>query len=105
MDFAVIRGGMGTISDCVAARLPMLYVNDPKPEIQFNQQRLEQLGIGLPLERISKQSSDLLTNPGVIRQMVGNMAGLDLNGEIEAARILANLWRSKAKPVAEKSIR
>ena len=105
MDFAIVRGGLGTISDCVASRLPMLFVNDPKPEIQFNQQRLEQLGIGLALDRVSDGSIDFSSTIEVFLHMSENMAALDLNGEVEGSRVLTNLWRRKSSRVPEKSFR
>ena len=102
MDLAIVRGGLGTISDCVASRLPMLFVNDPKPEIQFNQQRVQQLGIGLALDRVSDGSLDFSRNTELFRRMSENMAGLDLNGEVEGSRVLANLWRRKSSRVPDK---
>src|SRR5688572_15472525 len=42
MDFAIIRGGLGSISDCIAARVPMLYMDDSNPELRFNQSRLDE---------------------------------------------------------------
>ncbi|MBA7527728.1 hypothetical protein ES705_19906 [subsurface metagenome] len=48
VDLAIIRAGLGTISDCIATKVPMLYVEEQNPEIKFNQQRLSQFGIGAP---------------------------------------------------------
>jgi len=92
VDLAVIRGGLGTISDCIAARVPMLYVEDPDPEIRFNQARLDQLGIGLSLDRCLSKDSETFTSPLGYRDMVSKMAGFDLKGHVEAADILARLW-------------
>ena len=91
-DLAIIRGGLGTISDCIAAKVPMLYVDDPNPEIRFNQTRLSKMGIGLPLDKVLDETSDILTDPSVYRGMLWKMRGLELQGHIEAAKILAKIW-------------
>lgn len=92
IDLAVVRGGLGTISDCVAARVPMLYAGDPNPEIKFNQMRLSQMGIGLPLEKCLDESPEICTDPFSYRSMLSKMAGFDIQGHIEATNILAELW-------------
>ena len=92
VDLAVIRGGLGTISDCIAAQVPMLYVDDRDPEIRFNQARLNQLGIGLPLDRFLSEDFETFTNPLMYRDMLLKIAGFDLNGHVEATDILAKLW-------------
>jgi hypothetical protein len=92
VDLAIIRGGLGTISDCIAARIPMLYLNDPSPEIKFNQARLCQMGIGLPLEKVLDGGSPLLTEAAAYAGMRARMDGFALAGEIEASEVLAKLW-------------
>ena len=92
VDLAIIRGGLGTISDCIAARIPMLYLDDPSPEIKFNQARLCQMGIGLPLEKVLDDGSPLLTDAAVYAHMRARMDGFALAGEIEASEVLAKLW-------------
>jgi hypothetical protein len=89
VDLAIIRGGLGTISDCVAAMVPMYYLNDPNPEICFNQRRLCELRIGMPLQGVLKDGNHLLTNAEMLRQMIASMKELRLDGEKEAAAIIA----------------
>lgn len=93
VDFAVIRGGMGTISDCIAAKTPMFYLGDPNPEISFNQERLNQLGIGMPLRRVLEEGPELIMNDELLQQMVQCMSPLKLEGEIEAAESLVTILR------------
>jgi len=92
VDLAVIRGGLGTISDCIAARVPMLYVDDSDPEIRFNQARLNQMGIGLSLDRFLSEDSETFTSPLLYRDMLSKMAGFGLQGHIEATDILERVW-------------
>jgi len=96
LDLAVTRGGLGTISDCVAAQVPMFYLDDPNPEISFNQDRLSQIGIGMPLQRLLQEDLKPLTDDGILGQMAWRMRELKLGGETEAADILADALRNSA---------
>ena len=87
MDLAIVRGGLGTISDCIAARVPMLYVDDSNPEIRFNHARINQLQLGFPLESCLGRSPDIFTNPSAYARALSNMAEFGLKGDIEAAAI------------------
>jgi|SRR5688572_25706515 len=98
IDFAIIRGGLGSISDCIAARIPMLYVNDFNPELKFNQARLTELGIGLPLDLVLEQGADFLNNPSMHDEMVSKMNSFDLEGHLAGSSILANLSEQWAQP-------
>ena len=97
LDLAVTRGGLGTISDCVAAQVPMFYLDDPNPEISFNQDRLSQIGIGMPLQRLLQEDLKPLTDDRILGQMAWRMRELKLGGETEAADILADALRNSAR--------
>ena len=43
------RPGMGLITDCIAAKRPLVAVYEPNPEMEHNAQVLQKLGIGLDL--------------------------------------------------------
>jgi len=92
VDLAIVRAGIGTISDCVAAKVPMLYVRDHNPEVEFNQERLSQLGIGMSLQDSLRSRSSPLTNSSVYHAMFSCFNGLALGGEIEAADFLMTRW-------------
>lgn len=49
VDLVITRAGMGTISDCIAMRIPMLTVAESNPEIQHNQAILHHAQIALSL--------------------------------------------------------
>ena len=49
VDVVITRAGMGTISDCIAMRVPMLTVTELNPEIQHNQAILHHAKVALPL--------------------------------------------------------
>jgi hypothetical protein len=91
IDLAIVRGGLGTISDCIAARVPMLYVDDSNPEIRFNHTRINQLQLGFPLESCLDEGTDIFTNPSVYARTLSNIAGFGLKGDVEAAEILGKL--------------
>jgi hypothetical protein len=92
VDLAIVRAGIGTISDCVAAKVPMLYVRDHNPEVEFNQERLSQLGIGMSLKDSLRGRSSPLTNASVYQEMFSCFNGLALGGDIEAANFLITRW-------------
>jgi len=92
VDLAIIRGGLGTVSDCIAAKVPMLYVRDCDPEIEFNQGRLSDLGIGMSLQHSLQNRDSPLTDSHVYRAMVERCKGFALQGEIEAADFLLTRW-------------
>ena len=91
MDIAIIRGGLGTISDCIAAKVPMFYLDDPNPEINFNQTRLSHMGIGLSVRQLLNEGPELLMDNALFQDMRSSMSGLNLRGEIEAADVLERL--------------
>ena len=83
IDLAIIRAGIGTLSDCIAARVPMLCVEEPdNPEISYNIARLQALGIGFA---VSPSALTLHENYGSIVQ---NFEALSLAGADEAAQYL-----------------
>jgi UDP:flavonoid glycosyltransferase YjiC (YdhE family) len=100
IDLAVIRGGLGTVSDCIAAKIQMIYVDDPNPEIKFNQARLEELGIGLPLDRCLDEGREIFTNPFVYTRMLSKMSGFSLRGHVEATDALAKLWALRSNKMS-----
>jgi hypothetical protein len=92
VDLAIVRAGIGTISDCVAAKVPMLYVRDRNPEVEFNQERLSQLGIGMSLQDSLRGRSSPFTNSSVYHAMLSRFNGLALGGDIEASDFLMTRW-------------
>jgi hypothetical protein len=92
VDLAIVRAGIGTISDCITAKVPMLYVEEPNPETEFNRQRLSQLGIGAPLKDFLDGKPSPLNNSRVYRSMLDQMGNFSLKGDVEAADFLANKW-------------
>jgi len=88
MDIAIIRGGLGTISDCIAAKIPMLFVNDENPEIQYNQERLIQMNIGMPISSVKNPKISPFMNNTQYRKMLKNFLHFDLNGVKEASDII-----------------
>ncbi len=87
---AIVRAGLGTIADCVAARIPMLYLEDRNPEIAFNQIRLSELGIGLAL-REAVGRADVM-GADVYSVIADRFQDLRLTGDLEAADVLARGW-------------
>jgi hypothetical protein len=81
IDVAIIRAGMGTISDCVAAHIPMFYLHDSNPEIAWNEQRLTALGIGQPFSLKLKSAANYAN-------MRACFAPLSYNGAYEAAQFI-----------------
>ncbi len=93
VDLAIIRAGLGTISDCVAARVPMMTVDDSNPEIAFNQRRLAELGIGMALaEALTRGKESPLVSQAAYQSMLTHFEGLSLQGEEEAADFLLAGW-------------
>ena len=93
VDLAIIRAGLGTISDCVAARIPMLTVDDNNPEIVFNQRRLAELGIGMTLaEALTRGKESPLVSQAAYQSMLAHFENLTLQGEEEAADFLLTSW-------------
>jgi hypothetical protein len=88
MDIAIIRGGIGTISDCIAAKIPMICVHDENPEIKHNQERLVRMNIGIPISSISNPKISPLVNSKQYRKMLKNFSLFDLNGVKEASDII-----------------
>jgi len=98
IDLAVIRGGLGTISDCIASKVPMLYVDDSSPEIRYNQKRLNEMGVAAPFEGFLNGDAEILTSPFVYKRTISRMNGFDLEGHLEAGDILAGLWNVLTSP-------
>ena len=92
VDLAIVRAGLGTISDCIMAKVPMLYVEEQNPEIEFNQQRLSQLGIGAPLKGFLDGQPSPLNDSKIYRSMLERMGRFSLQGDVEAANFLASKW-------------
>lgn len=87
VDAAIIRAGIGSISDCIAARVPAYFVDDSNPEIAFNAARLSELGIGAPL------SVNGLTTPGVYGTIARRLGEFSANGVADATAFLVPHWR------------
>ncbi len=93
VDLAIIRAGLGTIADCVAARVPVLTVEDTNPEIAFNQARLAELGVGMPLaDAVAGGADSPLASPAAYAAMRARFEPLALSGEEEAADFLLAHW-------------
>ncbi|MFA5295598.1 MAG: hypothetical protein WC382_08795 [Methanoregulaceae archaeon] len=88
IDIAIIRGGIGTISDCIAAKIPMIYVHDENPEVKHNQECLRKMNIGIPLSSINNPKISPLMNDEQYRNMEKNFSNFDLNGVEEASDII-----------------
>jgi ABC-type thiamin/hydroxymethylpyrimidine transport system permease subunit len=56
----VCRAGIGIVSECISAQIPMLLVNDSDLEIQFNESIITDLGIGSVLNLDKSKSRDYL---------------------------------------------
>lgn len=95
VDLTIIRGGLGTISDCIAAKVPMLYVYDPNPEIAFNQECLANLGIGMSLQHALQNTSSPLTNSHLYQTMIERFDHFMLQGEADAANFLLTQWKGR----------
>jgi UDP-N-acetylglucosamine:LPS N-acetylglucosamine transferase len=93
MDIAIIRGGLGTISDCIAARIPMIYIHDANPEVRHNQECLERLNIGIPIASINDSKVSPLLNAGRHQFMLNHFSHFDLHGVKEASEIIKSRMR------------
>ncbi|MFC1979173.1 hypothetical protein ACFLVP_04215 [Chloroflexota bacterium] len=92
IDLAIIRAGIGTISDCITAKVPMIYMEEQNPEIKFNQRRLSEYAIGAPLQSILDEKPSLLNDPQIYCSMIDQMSAFSLQGEVEAASFIAGKW-------------
>ena len=88
VDFAIIRGGIGTISDCIASRIPMMFIHDENPEIEHNQKCLIKMNIGIPMSSFNDPNISPLINREQYKTMQNNFSQFDLNGVKEAADVV-----------------
>lgn len=91
-DFAIVRGGLGTIADCVAAKVPMVYIGDSNPELRFNREVISQLGIGCSLTELLDDAESVLSGRGACNAAGLRMEHLNVSGEGEAATVMARMW-------------
>ncbi|MBI2890112.1 MAG: hypothetical protein HYY13_04930 [Nitrospirae bacterium] len=90
-DFAIVRPGLGTISDCVLARVPMAVLPDACPEVAHNGGRLIELGLGVSLGDLEEAERSPLTNAGPYSDLAKGFDGLERHGEDAAARHLLSI--------------
>lgn len=94
----VCRPGIGTISDCVAQRVPMVFAYEPgNVELAHNAARLHALGAGLDLGTQATGSDVLTAVRGVLAPeraaaMRAALAGLKCDGANESAEALLQLF-------------
>jgi hypothetical protein len=94
MDCALIRAGLGTISDCVTSKVPMIFLNDKCPEINYNEKVLVKLGIGKSVHECQEGEPFFELNGEIYSSMIDNMHELKLGGDMEAAaQIMDFYWR------------
>jgi hypothetical protein len=99
-DLVVLRPGAGTVTACVAARVPMILAYEPNPELAHNASRIEALGIGLDAgpdpdpERVIAHVERVL-DPSVHSAMSATMASMPSNGIDRAASWLRERLASR----------
>lgn len=92
IDLAIIRAGLGTISDCIAAKIPMILLDDPNPEIRFNQKCLSQFGIGMSLKSFMHDGTALLEDEKQYEKVIDRFEVFEFGGEINTANFLLKKW-------------
>jgi UDP-N-acetylglucosamine:LPS N-acetylglucosamine transferase len=92
-DLAIVVGGLGSISDCIATRMPMLYIHNSNPELIYNLEKLSVIGIGMPLDSALQNSRSPLTDMNLYNTMINRCRELTLHGEADVADILLTQWR------------
>lgn len=92
---AVCRPGLGTVTTCVAAGVPMLLAHEPgHPELEHVADRLEALGVARRLgDRDVRATVADLLRPEVRAPMLAALRGLDRTGLDAATDVLAAALR------------
>lgn len=88
---AVCRAGLGTISDCIAQKVPMALVGD-NPETSYKARVAVELGVAVSAGSIEEGAKKLDSLSESSRQgMIGRMCGLDAGGAAQAAAFIREL--------------
>ncbi len=91
IDLAIIRAGIGSISDCIAAKIPMAFVEEKiNPEIKFNQEILINLGIGISLRDIVNNEDSFISSNSSYKKVVNNISKFKVGGEYRAAEYITD---------------
>lgn len=77
VDAVITRAGIGSVSDCITSRLPMLLIPDSNPEIRYNQSVIKASGLGFDL--VDFETFDISPE---------RFATFSLDGVIDAVRYL-----------------
>lgn len=86
---ALCRPGMGTITDCIAHRVPIVALAEPNPELSWNAARLESLGLGVAIDSPAGAVAAVARALDERAPIVDRMRRLPSTGILQAASIIA----------------
>jgi hypothetical protein len=91
-NFALIVGGLGTISDCIASKMPIIFIPNGNPELTYNLSIITKMGVGISSEDVITNMNSPITDKKRFISMVENFNSFTLNGEKEVVNILCEQW-------------